>query len=267
MKKDKVIGGILFLLFSCTAILAQDNIKIQDPEKFFSKKEKQIFERAVNYESAFYNRIFPDKKVDFSDLKFTVIPNQIDFGMYLMESGINAPKNSPGVYIISTRELVVCTAKKFREGFIPILCHEVSHAFLHIHSGDKIIPAWLNEGLAVYLQGMTYNKKTITQSIDRRSVARIKTLIELKDLDLSDFVTWDYRKFTLESFSQEGYGYAAGYCMVFFLMQHDEENAIRIFGNLIGEKSSEEVFATYYPGGFSQFEKDFMEYWRKYTYK
>ena len=249
------------------AIPTQGGFKIQDPENHFSKKEKPVFERAVNYEAAFYNRIFPNQKHDFSDIKFTVIPNQMDFGLYLMKLGIKAPKDAPGIYILSSRELVVCTAKKFRAGLIPILCHELSHAFLHIHSGEKNIPAWLNEALAVYLQGMTYDKKKITQTIDQRYVARVKTLIELKDLDISDFITWDYRKFTHESFSQEGYGYAVGYCMALFLMQQDEENAIAIFGNLIGEKSSEEVFNAYYPGGFSQFEKDFMEYWRKYTDK
>lgn len=261
MRRSKAIWGILFLLFFYTAILAQGEFKIQDPEKHFSKKEKQIFERAVNYEAAFYNRIFLNKKVDFSDIKFTVIPNQIEFGLYLMRFGIKTPKNSSGIYITSTHELVVCTDKKFRKDFIRILCHEVSHAFLHIHSGDKIIPAWLNEGLAVYLQVMTYEKEKITQRIDQRSVARVKTLAELKDLELSDFVTWDYQKFSVESFTQEGYGYAVGYCMVLFLMQHDEENAIAIFENLIGEKSAEEVFDTYYTGGFSQFEKDFMVYW------
>jgi hypothetical protein len=260
MKNYKAFLNVLFLLCYFTDIPAQEEFKIQDPEKHFSKKDKRIFERAVNYEAAFYSRIFPDKKVNFSDIKFTVIPDQITYAAYIKKSGGAVHVNSAGVYFPSTRELVVCTSKKFRGGFVGVLCHELSHAFLHTHSGDRNSPAWLNEGLAVYLQEMAFEKKKITHRINHRFVVRVKTLIELKDLNLSDFVTWDYRKFSTESFAQEGYGYAVGYCIAFFLMQRDEDNAITIFRNLIDRQSSKEVFDDYYTGGFAQFEKDFMEY-------
>ena len=248
---------------TAASIPEQQAYQIQDPEKHLSKKEKQTVERAVNYQTAFYNRIFPDKKVDFSDIKFTVIPNQIEFTLYVNKSGGIVPRNSPGIYIPASHELVVCTSKTYRGSFISILCHEMSHAFLHVYSGNQNIPAWLNEGLAVYLQEMTYDKNIITQRVNRRYVARVKTLIELNDLNLSDFVTWDYRKFSTESFSQEGNGYAIGYCMALFMMQQDENNAITIFRNLIGEHSSRAVFDNCYSGGFAQFEKDFMEYCEK----
>jgi hypothetical protein len=260
MKNYKAILSILFLLLYFTNIPAQEEFKIQDPEKHFSKKEKRTFERAVNYEAAFYNRIFPDRKADFSDIKFTVIPDQITYAAYIGKSGGAVHANSPGIYFPATHELVVCTSKRFRGGFVTVLCHELSHAFLHIHAGGKNIPAWLNEGLAVYLQEMTFDRKKMTHRVNRRSVARVKTLIELKDLNLSDFVTWEYWKFSVESFAQEGYGYAVGYCMTLFLMQRDEDNAVAIFRNLIGEQSSKEVFDNCYDGGFAKFEKDFMEY-------
>jgi hypothetical protein len=250
MKSNKAILSILFILFTFKGIQAQEEFKIQDPEKHFSKKEKQIFEKAINYEAAFYNRIFPDTKKDFSDIKFTVVPDQISYALYLGNLGCTFHNNSAGIYFTSARELVVCTSKKIRGSFVNTSCHELSHAFLHLHSGYKTIPAWLNEGLAVYLQAMTYDKKKITQRIDQRSVARVKTLIELKDLDLSDFITWNYQKFSVESFSQEGNGYAIGYCMVLFLMQRDEDNAITIFRNLIGEQTSKEIFDNSYTGGF-----------------
>lgn len=264
MKSSKLIFVILLVLLSFDGVLqAQEDFKIQDPDKCFSKKEKQIFERAVNYESAFYNRIFPGKRIDFSDLKFTVVPDQITFGIYLNQIGGASRKNSPGVYFPGLRELVVCTDKKNKQNFIKISCHELSHAFLHLHSENKTIPAWLNEGLAVYLQEMTFDKKTIKQRANSHFISRVKTLIELKDLNLSDFVNWSYSKFSNESFSQEGYGYAICYCMVLFMMEKDEENAITIFRNSIGTQTSLEVFNNYYTGGFMQFEKDFVAYWSK----
>jgi hypothetical protein len=136
---------------------------------------------------------------------------------------------------------------------------------MDIHSELRYVPAWLNEGLAVYLQAMTYDKKEVKHVRDNRYVARVLTLIELKDLNLREFVNWNYRKFSAESFSQEGYGYAVGYCMVTFLMQHDEEKAITIFRNLVGYQTTEEVFDQHYTGGFGQFEEDFLKYWKKYS--
>ena len=266
MNPLKVILLVLFLLLNIAGIPAQETYKIQDPENYFSKKEKQTFEKAVNYEAMFYNRIFQDKRVDFSDVKFTVIPDQISYSYYIKEAGGPVRLNSPGVYITTRNELVVCMDKKFREGFIGILCHELSHAILHNHSGNKNIPAWLNEGLAVYLEEMTYDKKVVKHEKNSLYVARVLTLIELKDLNLHDFVSWDYRRFSSESFSQEGYGYAVGYCMVYFLLQLNEEKAFTIFRNLIGTQSTEEVFNQYYAGGFRQFEEDFMNYWKRYSY-
>jgi hypothetical protein len=263
MKNNRSIFGILLLLLPFTGILAQEDVKIQDPENHLSKKEKQTFERAVNYEAAFYNRIFSDRKIDFSDIKFTIIHNYIGYVVYLQELGAAIHKDSPGIYFPSTRELVVCSDKRFKKSFIKIACHELSHAFLHLHSDNRNIPAWLNEGLAVYLQEMTFDSKKIKQRVNTQNIARVKTLIELKDLNLSEFMTWNYRKFSIESFAQEGYGYAVGYCMTLFLMQHDEDNAIAIFRNLVGKQTAKEVFDEYYTGGFEQFEKDFMEYFGK----
>jgi len=265
MKPLRVILYVVFLLFTLAGIQAQETYKIQDPENYFSKKEKQTFEKAVNYEAMFYNRIFQDKRVDFTDIKFTVIPDHISYYYYIKEAGGSVHLNSPGVYITTRNELVVCMAKKFREGLIGILCHELSHAFIHNHSGDKNIPAWFNEGLAVYLEDMTYDKTVVKHVKNSHYVARVLTLIELKDLNLREFVSWDYRRFSTESFSQEGYGYAVGYCMVNYLLQLDEELAFTIFRNLIGTQSTEEVFDQYYTGGFRQFEEDFMKYWKRYS--
>jgi hypothetical protein len=43
----------------------------------------------------------------------------------------------------------------------------------------------------------------------------------------------------------------------------DEAQVFAIFRNLIGSKSTVEVFDKYYTGGFSQFEKDFFAYFSR----
>jgi hypothetical protein len=263
MKYCRNILTLLLVYICYTGTYAQENIKINDPENFLSKKERKIFERAANYEASFYNLIFPDKKVDFSNIKFTIIPNYISYLSYVNNAGGPIHIDSPGIYFPSKQELVICTDKKYRKGFIAIFCHELSHAFLHLHAERRSIPAWLNEGLAVYLQEMTYDKKIITHNTNTQYVARVKTLIDIRDLDLSDFVKWDYRKFSQESFSQEGYGYAIAYCMTNFLIQQHNEIALKIIQNSIGKSAARDVFDEFYPDGFQQFEQDFIKYWSR----
>ena len=65
---------------------------------------------------------------------------------------------------------------------------------------------------------MTYSPHKATHRTNTYLTARVRTLIQLGEIDLTDFVHWDYGRFAAESFAQEGYGYAVGYCMVLFLL-------------------------------------------------
>jgi hypothetical protein len=181
--------------------------------------------------------------------------------MYQSQTGSGVTHQSSGFYSPSRRELVVCKDKRFKNTFLKTCFHELSHAFLHLHAGDKYIPAWFNEGLAVYLEKMTFSSKKIRHQTDSYMLTRVKTLIELREVDLAEFVKWDYSKFAKESFSQENFGYAIGYCMVLLLMrQQNEAQVFTIFRNLIGTTSTIDVFDKYYEGGFAKFEKDFIAY-------
>jgi len=244
------------LIFLPSFILAQENI-FSDINKYFSKKEKITFENALEYQNAFYKKILPDSVIDFSKINVSVITNE---RVYEFRSLIR--KNSPGFYSSSERKLVIFKVEKTKNAFMKTIFHELSHAILHLYSDTVFydIPSWLNEGLADYLEEMTYNSKKIVHKENTHWIARVKTLIELRDFDFVDFVDWDYQRFSKESFSQEGYGYAVGYCMVLFLMKKDEIAAYSLFRSLIEEqKSTTEIFDKYYKGGFSQFEKDFIK--------
>jgi len=243
----------LFLPFS---VLAQEK-QIHDIGEYFSKKEKAIFEHALEYQDAFFNKIFPAVTVDFSEISISVVTDIKDDEMKHMQ------KKSSGYYSSFDRELVILKTEKLKHSFMETTFHELSHALLHLYSGshfDQIHP-WLNEGLAVYLARITYRSKKKIHKKNDYLIARVKTLIELHDLDIVGFVSWNHQKFTRESFSQEGYGYAVGYCMTLFLMNKDEKSAYSLFRSLIeDDMSTTEVFDKYYNGGFSQFEKDFIKF-------
>ena len=236
-------------------VFAQEN-NFPDIDEYFSKKEKAIFERALEYQTAFYKNILPDSIVDLSEIQVSVITNIKEYG-----TNILIQKKTSGYYSTADRELVICKDEKYKNTFMKTAFHELSHALLHLYSGTQfyLIPPWLNEGLADYLKGMTYHSKKIIHKKDAYMIARVKTLIELRDFDFVDFVNWDYKRFSKESFSQEASGYAVGYCMVLFLMNKDEKEAYTLFRSLIEEqKPTSEIFDTYYQGGFFQFEKDFF---------
>ncbi|MDR0230696.1 MAG: hypothetical protein LBI82_01065 [Dysgonamonadaceae bacterium] len=261
MKSNIFSFAVLILLF-CNPVSGQ-NFKLDDPDNLFSKKEKTILENAINYEMDFFNRTFTNKIIDFSEINFTIIPNYMSYLLYQSKSG-GVARQSSGYYSHSKQELVICNDKKYKNSFLKTCFHELSHAFLHLHTDKKQIPAWFNEGLAEYLGKMTFSSKKITHKTDTYLLARVKTLIELREINLAEFVNWDYRKFATESFTQEGYGYAISYCMVLFLMQQqDETQTFTIFRDLIGTKSTINVFDNYYKGGFVQFEKDFIAYFSK----
>ena len=220
-------------------------------------------DRALQYESDFYNRLFLEKTVKYSDIKI-LIANSFAEYISIQARYKYLKLNSSGFFSSIDSTVVIYKSEKLRENsFLQICSHELSHAFLHFHVGDNYIPAWIIEGLAIYHEQMTYDNKKITHRVNSYYLGRVKTLIQLKEINLTEFVNWDYQKFSKESFTQEGYGYAIGYCMVLFLMQQDENELFEIFRNHVNEQSTIEVFDKYYTGGFSKFEKDFLEHFRK----
>ena len=249
------IFSVLFFLFLPLLVFAQVN-SFPNVDEYFSKKEKATFERALEYQNAFYKKIFPDSIVDLSEIEISVVTDVEDSRYTSMLT------KAAGYYSSSYRELVIFKTEKFKNAFMQIAFHELSHALLHLYSGDQfeLLPIWLNEGLAEYLRGMTYHSKKISHRKNDYLIARVKTLIELRDLDLVGFVNWEHPKFTKESFSQEGYGYAVGYCMTLFLINKNEKDTYSLFRSLIEENEpATEIFDSCYNGGFSKFEKDFIE--------
>ena len=257
-KREKFIFNVLFVLFLPLIVFAQEK-NFPDIDKYFSKKEKATFDCALEYQNVFYNKIFPEVIVDFSEIQISVIG---EFSNILLQ------KKSSGYYSSFYRELVIFKAPQYKNTFMRTTFHELSHALLHLYSGDQFdhIPPWLNEGLADYLAGMTYSSKKIIHKKNNYRITRLKTLIELRDLDLADFANWNHQKFTKESFSQEGYGYAVGYCMVCFLINKEEKDIYSLFRLLIekdNDKSTTEIFDNHYEGGFLQFQRDFFDFYSK----
>jgi len=260
MKNSKYQIHILFIILLISLNALSQEVNFPDIEKYFSKKEKATFERAWNYQDDFFKKIFLyDDMEPLTGVQISVIPNAKEYGMSLIK------KNIYGFYSPTDLKLVICNDDKHQNSALTTILHELSHAMLHQYSGSLFfhIPLWLNEGLAQYLDRMTYKSKKIIHKKNDYLIARIKTLIELRDFDFANFVNLNKEDFLKKSFSEEGYGYAVGYCMVLFLINKDEDSAFSLFRSLIEElRPTTDVFDEYYEGGFSQFEKDFFEYFK-----
>ncbi len=262
MKKNKITTFLFIfcLLSAFFNIKAQGDYAIADDENILTKKERESLEKMIDFQLETYNKIFPDIISKKSDVKINVFKNYSAYLAYQEKIGGTVRHRSFGFYSDKTKEVVVCK-HKHEEGFLKTCYHELSHFF--IRSKMTSPPIWLNEGLATYFGYMKVSPKKITPEKYEYHIARVKTMIELNDIDLKDYVTWSHKKFTDASFTRESYGYAISYCIIYFLFQKDQETAYQIIRE-IGEKTgTKEAFDLHYPGEFDQFEKEFIEYYSK----
>jgi len=255
MKKNAVISAVFWLV--CCNVFSQ--VAFNDADKVLNKSEESFIENAVLYEMDFYNRIFPKDTFHFADVHFTIFKKYSQFIAY-QSNKQNIHHSSLGYYVFATKEIVVCKEKQPKQQFLKTCAHELSH-FLLMQRMNA--PAWLNEGLATYFGNMKFLSKTATHDKNKYLTARIKTMIELRDIDLQDFVAWDYGKFGKMSFANDSYGYAIAYGMTLFLINKNENLTMNIIREIGKNNNTIQAFDTCYIGGFEQFEKDFLAYYSK----
>lgn len=248
---------IFLLLLSFSTLQAQ--YAINDSDGILNKKEKVSLEQAIGYQLDFYNKVMSDSAIRLRDVKLNIYAEYSAYLIYQKEQTKNTHHRSMGFYSPKNKEAVVCKAKN-EKNFLPTCYHELSHFFVNTYFGS--VPTWLNEGLAVYFEKVKVGK-VVKHEVSRNHVMRVKTMIDINDIDLTDFVSWGYNIFYKRSFSHESYGYALGYSMVQYLMQKEENLVIDLIRKIKEGKTSYEALDVIYEGGFISFEKDFLEYIKK----
>ena len=244
---------LLLLLFFGLNLFSQYSIK--EEGSVLTKKELESLQKAIDFQLEFYNKAFPDSMMEKSSVNLSIYNNYMNYLVYQDEQfGYNRHR-SMGFYSPKNNEAVVCKDKNEKD-FLKTCYHELSHFFIRNYMNTP--PAWLDEGLATYFGNMKISKSA-KHELNIYLIARVKTMIELKDIvDLKDFIDWNYEKFYDISFSQDFYGYALAYCIVYFLMQN-EETMIAVINHIYKGKSSYEALENSYNGGFAAFERDFIQ--------
>ncbi|MCL2098033.1 MAG: hypothetical protein FWH23_04670 [Bacteroidales bacterium] len=253
-----VLLFIGFFIFNVTGLTAQ-TYSFDDPEGILTKKEKQQLEKAIIYEIDFYNKIFPDDTlIKISDVKIIIFDKYVDYVSYEATKGKNVSSGMPIGYFPQTRDIVIYKNKD-RSDFLNVCYHELSHFFIRKKMTNSAV--WLNEGLACYFKSMNISVNAIKFEKRNLYLTQIKTFIALKDIDIADFITWKPAKFQ-QMTSYNNYGYIVAYCIIYLLLQKEENILIGMMRDMRNGLTSVAAFDQHYPGGLAQFEKDFLAYFK-----
>ena len=254
MKRTSLI--LLLCVLGFYIIFAQEQTKsIKDVDNTLSKNERRYLERMIDYEIEFFNTIFLHSKYVELNVDIIVFSKYAAYLAYQHEIGKNIHIRSGGFYSHRDNQIVICK-DQFEKSFLSACYHELSHFLLSERTMHA--PMWLNEGIATYMDNVKISSKDIKHEQEQYLVTRVKTMIELKDINLREFVSWSYKEFSEASFSHDSYGYAIAHCMT-HLMMDNKESAFNIIRAVCNERmATVEAFDLHYTGGFDQFEKDFF---------
>ena len=257
--------GVCLAIFIPSAFYAQDVIfPIIDKDNALSKKERRSLERMISYKIGLFNEIFQNESYSNSEIDFIIIKDYATYLTYKSEAGRTVPFASSsfdGFYSSDTKQIVVCRDNKSEALFLRACYSGLSD--LPLRERVPHLPIWLDRGLFLYTTLIKVSSRGMKHEMSTFGIKRVKTMIELKDIDLRDFVTWSSQKFHQVSSSHDNYGRSLAHNLVYFLMNKDREAALNIIRSIADRITTVEAFDMHYSGGFDQFEKDFLAHYSK----
>ena len=250
----KRIIAILFFL-SITITLQAQVFIFENLGQRISKNDSLKIDRVIRYQTAFYKQF---GTIDTIHIKLRLFSSQQTYEAHLRSQGvpITVYMHSGGGYNSKTKELAVPKIKE--RNYLEVIYHEISH-----HVIEQVLqnpPIWLNEGLAEYFEHIRIGRNDITHNI--RRIGFIKTMIELKEINLKNFITLDWQNFWRSSVTNDAYSYKLAHAIVYFLVENHLEYFQQIFSKVKDGTTSFDAIENIYQGGFEQFEKDFFEFYK-----
>ncbi|MDR1679574.1 MAG: DUF1570 domain-containing protein [Prevotellaceae bacterium] len=249
---------ILLAVFAFTAISIQPQVYIfENSGQPISTKDRVKIDRVIQYETEFYKQF---GEIDTIQIKLRLFAKKEAYQAYLKSNKIAKTfYHSGGMYRPKTKELLVL--KPENANYLKIVYHETSHYLLHLVISKQ--PRWLSEGLAEYFENINLGKKKITHEIPPATTSFIKSMIDLKEIDLQDFILMKSKDFWKETITNESYPYRISHGIVYFLIEKDSEQFKQIVLKIKNGSASYDTINETYAGGFTQFEKDFIKYYLK----
>jgi len=229
-----------------------------------SKRDSAQIVTMIHYQMDFYNKIYP---IDSAHVRLKIFD---DSTKYIIARNNTIIPVTAGIGVMSGffshRDSIayVWRPHQRRNEQLPLIYHEIAHYFTHLLFPGKYQPKWLNEGLSRYFQysERTRRKGTI-HHLDSYTRRQIKTMIELKTLDLNNVMRLSHNFFLRTQTNNQSIVGTVAHGMVYFLIEENFNQFKAMVLEIKNGKSSFEAIDATYPGGFVQFEADFMNYFKK----
>lgn len=166
-----------------------------------------------------------------------------------------------GMYI-PLIETAVLVASDDMEKAVKTLYHEMSHFLYQSAIASTYNSVSLNEGLACYFEFLKIkNDGSVCQRPDAIYVNAMKTLIEIDEFDLSEYLRMTPRQFTYKSRHEGHASYYASYVIVATLFDRLGTDQMRNLLTMIRSGVSyEEAVEALYPGGCSALDEDIRSF-------
>jgi hypothetical protein len=253
------VCSLFFSLIICTSLSAQ-HIDLTFQADSLSEKEqikvKEIFQEQIKFYSRFglpdtirvTLHVFNDRAEGETHIKTTGIKIiRRATGWY------KATPHSTDIYLIGRNEL------KQKDCF-KIIKHELSHVFNCLITNFRI-PTWINEGLAEYLEHSVVKKGELKHAMTKYEEGRIRTMFMLNEIELDSFVDGTKDEFITQQITDENYSYILAHALITFCMEKAPKDffpqLISALKNKENSTNIKELIQSLYPGGFTQFKKDF----------
>ena len=191
-----------------------------------------------------------------TSIKVKIFGQQSDFLAY--QKGVfDTHVSTTGFYYKKTNEAAVWKNRDVKS-MLQVISHEAFHGILW--TNYEKMPTWLNEGLAEYFEQIEVYGTTAVikpskgweRMMQRASLAKAIP-------DLRDFLDYDHKQWWKLN-GRQGFSYAIGWSLCFYLMSNDEGRAllVEIFKarQVDKEASISGVVDRHYEGGVERLEEN-----------
>ena len=223
----------------------------------------------LEYEQEFYMNLGLDEEFSVTihafrnrEQGYAEMEKRTGHAGWVSESGVK----TAGRFYPSLNLIALFGLDREMEYMTGLIAHEVSHSFFNqVFPKRKIVPMWLNEGLAVYFQHCSANRKGIvSHDMSETDKGRLRTKYMLGEVDLRTFLDCGRSDFMRMEHLDDMSAYRLSYALIAFLVEKAPSGCFRsVFMRLKdpgykGTPSS--AVDDIYPGGMTALEQDFRAF-------
>jgi hypothetical protein len=217
---------------------------------FYAPIDSLYAEKTLNRSQILYQEIAYDLQVEQKDtVKIIIAANREQFRSYLRGD----PPNWAEAFAFPAVNTVLLKSPRWNKSVTSVkitLAHEILHVVLHNVIGNRYIPRWLDEGLALF-----YSRDVKWKTMTALSKAVFtNSLIPLRELD--DVISFHRYKAEL--------AYQQSYSVVEYILKTYDIDAIqKILTGLRNNENMDKIFLHATGSDFASFEKEWQSYVRQ----